>query len=97
MDITAIDLDTLNARAFELLDPHCLRQDYPVVRHGLIDIGVKTGRESLGGDDCDALGVARPEAALNAAAEQLATEFGLKCKGFEACEKGWGSYYFAAP
>lgn len=67
---------------------------YALPAHVEVSFGVKTGREPMHSEDFDALGVCSPARQLDAAAHALADEFGLTCKGFCPCEKGWGSYHF---
>lgn len=62
----------------------------------IIDLGVKTGRASLGGDDWDGLGVMPPSEAALEGARKVAERFGLACR-WEDCEKGWGSFSFFVP
>lgn len=95
-----MNLETFKNRAEELVAPHVDQlgylSDYGHMATSAvkIELEAKTGRCSMGGDDMDALGVENPKAAAEEACQALAKEFNLRYLGFEACEKGWGSFRF---
>ena len=96
-----MDVEAFKNRAEELVAPHVQQLGYlsdfghlATAGGAKYDLEAKTGRCPMGGDDMDAQGVLSPEAAAEEACRELAKEFNLTYLGFEACEKGWGSFRF---
>lgn len=95
-----MNLEAFKNRAEELVAPHVEQLGY-LSDYGHLattaakyELEAKTGRCPMGGDDMDAQGVSSPKAAAEVACRELAKEFNLTYLGFEACEKGWGSFRF---
>jgi hypothetical protein len=86
-------------QALAILGPCVQEIQYPreLPRANAIELGVKTQRVPLGGDDCDALGSEPPDEDANLMASHLGTMFGLVCEGWYPVEKGWGYFEYTIP
>lgn len=95
---TDLNLDAVAKRAKKLVFPFVTYSYRPRIYkryktgEPYLDINVKTCRAGY-----DAEGTMPPSNEAVEGAKKLAEEFGLEYKGFDECEKGYGSFIFNFP